>query len=218
MVGEAKLETVRPKILDGVSWEELKRCGIPAHQLYVAINRELPTIPIELAKQYARKINSTPHNVLLLMGDTGTGKTVLGIRYMVKLIADGYSPPIYIPSYILSAILRGEMKIVRTYHPLLGYATEFTATYNRKDGEVIALEELGHRYGVIMIDDLRGEEVKVFNTLVEQVYQSGAKLIVTTNLKPTEFKKYVEDRASSRLEDIGYALQLEGQDLRRCKR
>ena len=215
IVNEATLERVRPKILPGNTWEEFKHCGIPYHQLYVAINKEIPTIPIELAKKYAEKISSKPHNVLILLGEIGTGKTVLGIRYMVKCLADGFTPPIYIPNYILEGILSGQLKIVRNYHEILGYSTEFTSVHNKTAGEVISLEELGHKYRFIMIDDIREDTFWVVNSLIEQVYQSGAKLVITTNLSPEKFKENLDDRAKSRLEVLGHALQLVGDDLRK---
>ncbi len=215
MVNEITLEKVRPVILNGQQWNELKNCGISANQLYWAIAPGKAPIPKTLAESWADKIRRNPHNILVLLGPTGVGKTVLGIRYMVKWIAEGLSPAIYIPGYILDGLLEGELKIVLRYHEILGHITEFTSVYNpTPDGEDVQLKNLAHRYQLIMLDDVREAHAELINNLVEQVYQTGARLVMTSNLMAEDFKEFLTERTQSRLKALAYVLTLECEDLR----
>ena len=215
-VSGAELERVRPSFLKGIAWEEVKNCGIPLHQLYVAINKDIPTVPEEVARDYSRQVASRPHNVLALCGDIGVGKTVLAIRYLIKKVAEGYSPPIFLPSYVLEGIMRGEIIIVRYEHDLVGYATEFVSVYSRPEGgEVVPVRNLANYYKVIVLDDLEPKDSELLNLLVEQVYQTGSFLVITTNLRPHDFYTLLRERALSRMEQIGLVLEIKGFDLRK---
>jgi len=215
MVDEITLEKVRPVILNGQQWNELKNCGISLNQLYWAIAPNKAPIPKDIIETWAERIRENPHNILLLLGPTGVGKTVLGIRYLVKWIAEGLSPVIYIPGYILDGLLEGELKIVLRYHEILGYTTEFTSIYNPADGENVQLRNLAHRYRLIMLDDLREAHGEFINSIIEQVYQTGTRLVMTTNLTPNGFKELLSERTRSRMEALAYALTLQCKDLRR---
>jgi len=215
VVTELKLEQVRPRILTGPQWNELKHCGIPYNQLWWAINRELNTIPEAFAKDWAEKIRRNPHNILVLLGPTGVGKTTLGIRYMVKKISEGLSPVIYIPRYILEGLKLQELKITLKHHEILGYSTEITSIYNKTDGEVVTLKELAHRYRLIMLDDITEDDFDYLNELIEQVYQTGSTIVITTNIPTETFRKSLSERARSRMRVLAYALELTGEDLRR---
>ncbi len=214
-VRECDIEPFKPAVLSDVEWEELKKCNLPLRQLYYALRED--TIPFENAELFYRTIKtlkkSKGFQFLLLYGDVGTGKTILGIRYLIELLSEGNRPVLYLMSLQLREVYRGTAYVFYHRDKSYGFMSKVSATCREPYGK-LSFSELCSCYRVIMIDSLKETEIPAFSELVEIAYQTGTHLIVTTNLYSL---KELSTAAKSRLDEMGQSLCLRGEDLRKLR-
>jgi len=210
-VRECDIERFKPAVLSGVEWEELKACNLPLRQLYYALQKD--TIPPENAKLFYRTLKDKRFQFLFLYGDIGTGKTTLGIRYLIKLLSEGNRPILYLISCQLREVYNGTACVLSYEHELLGYRSKVSSVWE-EGYKKLSFPELCTYYKVIMIDDLKETEIPALSELVEIAYQTGTHLIVTTNLYSL---KELSTAAKSRLDEMGQSLCLRGEDLRKLR-
>lgn len=213
MITEKELNELRPKGLDGALWEELKFCHLPWHQLSVAITVKLPDHVLENYKKMA--LAARDKRIIILSGPTGTGKTVFGIRYIIRCLYEGIRPPIYLDCYSLRAIIDGRLGIELDYHDTLRcYQTRLKHPFAVERENFVDISELPFHYGVIMIDDFGRQDFEAIWTLIEKTYSSGSRLILTTNIRPEEIDMEFPERVKGRLREIGLLWVRGGEDLR----
>ena len=211
-VRECDIEPLRPAILSGLEWEELKACNLPLRQLYYALQKN--TIPPENARLFYQNLKGKRFQFLLLYGDIGTGKTTLGIRYLIKLLSEGNRPVLYLMSQQLREVYHRIAYVLSYEHEFLGYRSKVSATLE-EGYKKISFSDICNYYQVVMIDDLKDTEIPALSELIETAYQTGTYLIITTNLPSL---KELSDIAKSRFQEMGKSLFLQGEDLRKLKR
>jgi len=219
MISEAELNKLYPKGLSWNLWEELKSCNLPWNQLAVALRKNI--IPPEVAEDYKKMaLAAKDKKVVIILGPTGTGKTVFGIRYLVRSLYNGIRPPLYLSNYELRAILEGRLAIELDYNDTLqNYITRLRHPYAIEKENYVALEEVPATYGVIMVDDFGKPDFEAVWMLIERTYSTGSTLILTSNIRPVEItgSENLEgwpERVRSRLREIGLVWVRPGKDLR----
>ena len=210
-VNEADLEPLKPQILSNTAWNELKSCNLPYRQLFYALQKD--AIPRKSAKLFAKSMKGEKQ-FLILSGDIGTGKTTIGIRYLIRLLTNGVRPVIYLMSGQLREIYEKVAFVFAYEHDVLGYRSKVSCYRTSEDCLKISFPDLCMFYQAIMVDDLKGTETPILSELIEMAYQTGTYLIVTTNLTRLEG---LSDMAKSRFEQFGKALLFEGDDTRRVR-
>jgi predicted ATPase len=213
-VTEQELNKLMPPILTGSQWEELKHCCLPWHQLSVALDKDI--IPPEIVRQYVKATKGRNHRILILLGAVGVGKTILGTRYLIRSLSEGYTPPLYLSDQKFRAVYDGRLAIELTWHDVLGYATEIKHPYAVEKQNYVPFESIGDNYGVIMIDDFKACDIEAVAQLIEQVYATNSRLILTSN-EPPDLLHSLPEHVKSRLREIGYVLRIKGKDLRTAK-
>lgn len=213
-VSERELDTYRPTGLEGSQWEELKFCNLPWHQLKVALTKDI--LPREVVKQYTDiALKAKDKNIVILLGSVGVGKTVMGIRYMVRCLYEGMSPPLYLSHIDLKVIMDGRLGIELDYHDALrAYQTRLKHPYAIEKENYVALEDVCSHYGVVMIDDFSRPHYEIISDLIEKAYQTNCKLVLTSNDSPEDLKEGLPERVRSRLREHGVIKRIVGRDLR----
>lgn len=151
-------------------------------------------------EKYANEYPKGPRQMLLLMGESGLGKTFL-LHAMAKRLIDRGVNVLLISAYKFYDAAR------KAY--FTGYGDELE---NIMDAEVL------------MIDDLGSEPIRenvtitqLFNLINERM-TSGKGLIISTNLNEAEIRSRYSERIASRLTDKHYCgvLTFYGKDVRRA--
>lgn len=138
---------------------------------------------------------------LWLMGDTGTGKTTLAMLVSKAALEAGRSVAIYSLPKLLARIRR---------------------TYEAEAGEDSYLEFFERLTSVdlLHLDDLGAQRpsdwvIEQLYSILNQRYEDGRSVVVTTNLDPVQLEGQIGRRSVSRLlEMCGEAVGLEGSDQR----
>jgi DNA replication protein DnaC len=138
---------------------------------------------------------------LWLMGDVGTGKTVLAMVVSKAAVEAGRSVAIYSLPRLLARIRR---------------------TYDAEAGEDSYLDFVGRLTSVdlLHVDDLGAEKrsdwvLEQLYAIVDERYQAQRSIVVTTNLEVDQLEEQIGRRTVSRLAEIcGDPLPLYGDDLR----
>jgi DNA replication protein DnaC len=214
-ITEQQLNKLRPVILTASQWEALKNCGLPWHQLSIALDKNI--IPAEIVKQYVKATRGFDHQTFILLGNVGVGKTVLGIRYLIRSLSEGYCPPLFLSDQKFRAVYDGRLAIELTWHDVLGYITEVKHPYAIEKGSYVPFESIGERYGVIMVDDFKAKDIEAIAELIEQVYATNSRLILTSNEPPDTLHQKLPEHVKSRIREVGYVLRIKGEDLRKPK-
>ena len=214
-ITEQELNKLRPAILTGDQWEALKNCGLPWHQLSIALDKNI--IPPEIVKQYVRATRGFHHRILILLGSVVVGKTVLGIRYLIRSLSEGYYPPLFLSDQKFRAVYDGRLALELTWHDILGYVTEIKHPYAIEKESYVAFESIGDKYGVIMVDDFKAKDIEAIAELIEQVYATSSRLILTSNEPPDLLHEGLPEHVKSRIREVGYVLRIKGEDLRKPK-
>lgn len=153
---------------------------------------------------FVHKFNDSFANILF-HGNTGLGKTFL-CNCIAKDLLDRGHTVLYLPSVQLFQLFE-------------------TSRFHREDMEDRSKEILDTLFSVdlLIIDDLGTEFItsftgpELFNTLNTRLL-SQKPTIISTNLSPTELKKYYSDRIVSRIFGSYEVLRVFGQDIRILKK
>lgn len=155
----------------------------------------------DLAKSFVDKFNETTKQNIIIVGNTGVGKT-------------------YLTECLLNEAINNDIFSI--------YTTAFNLNQTFLKYHIAKFEnkqEIIEPYlscDLLIIDDL-GSENKFNNVTIEYLYlilneraRNNLKTIVTTNLSPEQIQLVYEDRVFSRLfnKQIGIVLQMPGDDLR----
>ncbi len=151
------------------------------------------TRELESRLDLARRV-ATERTSALLFGPPGSGKSHLAISIMAHWVARG---------------ARGR------FISALNYCLEVqTAFGNPRD----IVEDLVHDASFALLDDLgtqRDNETGriAILYLIDQAYAAGQRLIVTSNLTPTQLNQF-EPRVMSRLAEMGAIIEMKADDYR----
>lgn len=180
---------------------------IPARYRGVSLDRP-PITEIEPAVSSAVRsyIENLDRNLasgrsLWLMGDVGTGKTSLAMLVSKAALEDGRSVAIYSLPKLLA-------RIRRTYADEVGEDSYLQFFERLTSVDLLHLDDLGaERQSEWVIEQLY--------SIVNQRYEDGRSVVVTTNLDQVELEGQIGPRTVSRLiEMCGEALALAGPDRR----
>ena len=162
--------------------------------------REIACLARDRCLRYAARYPDTPRPGLMLMGNSGLGKSFLLNCVARRLIERGFSP-VKLTAYRLFEAMRGA-----------GFGDEQKA---REFDRLMGAE-------ILLIDDL-GTEPMMRNITVEYLFlllneRAAAKrhTVIATNLMATQLQERYGERVSSRLLDRSACgvVQLKGKDLR----
>jgi DNA replication protein DnaC len=135
-----------------------------------------------------------------LMGNTGTGKTTLGMLVAKMALAAGRTVAVYFTPKLLT-------QIRQTYQ-----ATESEDAYDAFFKRLTSVD-------LLYIDDLGSERhtdwvVEQLYALVNERYESRRSMLITTNLGPEELEGQIGSRTVSRLTQICDEVPVFGDDRR----
>jgi DNA replication protein DnaC len=176
---------------------------------YRGVSFDRPPVPhidqmiVRVVRSFTEEIQSNidTGRGLWIMGDVGTGKTTLAMLVSKAALEAGRSVAIYSLPKLLARIRR---------------------TYDAETGEQSYLELFERLAGVdlLHIDDLGAEKssdwvLEQLYALVNERYERGSSIVVTTNLDQVALEEQIGPRTVSRLVEIcGDPLPLFGDDLR----
>lgn len=155
---------------------------------------------LEFCKQYSEKFHENSPSVLM-MGETGLGKTHLSLSIANTIMLKGYTA-MYSSSLDLFRILQNE------------YFGK--SDVNRNTMNTILEADL------VIIDDLGAEFDSAFNcsslyNIVNSRLNVNKPTIINTNLVPSELEKRYTKRVASRLMTLYKCLKFTGKDVRQIK-
>jgi DNA replication protein DnaC len=180
---------------------------IPAKYRGVSFERppvtSIDPMVVRVVRSFAEDIeaNLAAGRGLWLMGDVGTGKTTLAMLVSKAALEAGRSVAIYSLPKLLARVRR---------------------TYDAERGEQSYLEFFERLTAVdlLHIDDLGAEKrsdwvLEQLYALINERYEAGRSIVVTTNLDQAELEEQIGARSVSRLVEIcGDPLPLFGDDRR----
>jgi DNA replication protein DnaC len=180
---------------------------IPAKYRGVSFERppvtSIDPMVVRVVRSFAEDIeaNLAAGRGLWLMGDVGTGKTTLAMLVSKAALEAGRSVAIYSLPKLLARLRR---------------------TYDAERGEQSYLEFFERLTAVdlLHIDDLGAEKrsdwvLEQLYALINERYEAGRSIVVTTNLDQAELEEQIGARSVSRLVEIcGDPLPLFGDDRR----
>jgi DNA replication protein DnaC len=142
---------------------------------------------------------------LFLTGNTGTGKTHLGVALMNRWYACRFN----------GHRLRG----IALFLPALEF---FAALKNTFGDSSTSEDSVLTRYSsteFLLIDDVGAEKIsdwsrQAFFTLIDRRYRNKLQTIITSNLDLNQVAEMIDDRISSRVLEMGPVLRLEADDRR----
>ena len=161
--------------------------------------REIMTDIFAVCKEYAESFDNKSPSILM-MGNTGLGKTHLSLSIVGAVINKGYS--------VLYNSAQNFFRELHNEH----FGKSNTAAY-----EAMMLE-----CDLLVIDDLGAEFITSFTTaalynIVNTRMNMGLPTIISTNLSLTEIEKTYSNRISSRLIGEYMILMFDGNDIRQIK-
>jgi DNA replication protein DnaC len=176
---------------------------------YRGVSFDRPPVPqidpmiVRVVRSFTEEIgeNLEAGRGLWIMGGVGTGKTTLAMLVSKAALEAGRSVAIYSLPKLLARIRR---------------------TYDADTGEQSYLDlfERLSAADLLHIDDLGAEKssdwvLEQLYALVNERYERGRSIVVTTNLDQAELEEQIGPRTVSRLVEIcGDPLPLQGEDLR----
>jgi DNA replication protein DnaC len=184
---------------------------IPAKYRGVSFERppvtSIDPMVVRVVRSFAEDIeaNLAAGRGLWLMGDVGTGKTTLAMLVSKAALEAGRSVAIYSLPKLLARLLAWVRR-----------------TYDAERGEQSYLEFFERLTAVdlLHIDDLGAEKrsdwvLEQLYALINERYEAGRSIVVTTNLDQAELEEQIGARSVSRLVEIcGDPLPLFGDDRR----
>jgi DNA replication protein DnaC len=154
------------------------------------------------ALKYTRTIDEQIENGkgLWFEGDTGTGKTTLAMLVSKAVLKSGHSVAIYSMPRLLAEIRNT-------------FDASSTSSYAQLFAKLTAVD-------MLHLDDVGAEQqtewvLEQFYAIVNERYEDGRPVMITTNLQGSELREQISQRTFSRLIEIcGDPLQLYGEDRR----
>jgi len=161
--------------------------------------REVMTEILEVCKDYAENFDRKSPSILML-GQTGLGKTHLSLAITGKVIELGYSV---------------------LYNSAQNYFRELQNERFGKSGSS-AYENMMLECDLLVIDDLGAEfstsfTIAALYNIVNTRINTGLPTIISTNLSLTEIENQYSNRISSRLIGEYFLLYFEGKDIRQIR-
>ncbi len=161
--------------------------------------RETMTDILNVCKEYAESFDNNSPSILM-MGNTGLGKTHLSLSIVGTVINKGYS--------VLYNSAQNFFRELHNEH----FGKSNTAAY-----EAMMLE-----CDLLVIDDLGAEFITTFTTaalynIINTRMNVGLPTIISTNMSLTEIEKTYSNRISSRLIGEYMLLMFDGKDIRQIK-
>lgn len=180
---------------------------IPARYRGVSFDRppitEIDRTVTNVVRDYISRLdaNLAAGHSLWLMGSVGTGKTSLAMLVSKTALEAGHSVAIYSLPKLLA-------RIRRTYADEAGEDSYLEFFERLASVDLLHLDDLGaERQSEWVIEQLY--------SIINQRYEDGRSVVVTTNLDQVELEQQIGPRSVSRLVEMcGEALALDGPDQR----